>query len=304
MPSTPELIISLVGWLAGPLEFDFMRRGLVASVLVGALCATIGAFVVLKGLAFIGDALAHASFAGVVNLLLLALLYMYTVANRPALRRAADWLWANAWMAGAEAMWYEQPGDSSAAPDLNLLIAPLYAFLYRQTGVTQYRDQGDALFAGGVRQAFLGGGKQFNQNYWWSFDYVKWRTELGDKAPPTVALTAPPADAPVAGIIAVAASASDDVAVVGVRFKLDGLDLGGRRREAGGPGDRCHRGRPPLGQALRPRHPRPRPRAPPAPPPGSSPMPAVLKWLAAPPAARPKGAASPCAIIFTARGKS
>jgi manganese/iron transport system permease protein len=42
-----------------------MRRGLLASMLVGALCAVVGTFVVLKGLAFIGDALAHASFAGV-----------------------------------------------------------------------------------------------------------------------------------------------------------------------------------------------------------------------------------------------
>jgi manganese/iron transport system permease protein len=65
MPSIPELTASIVGWLAGPLEFEFMRRALIASVLVGALCAVVGAFVVLKGLAFIGDALAHASFAGV-----------------------------------------------------------------------------------------------------------------------------------------------------------------------------------------------------------------------------------------------
>jgi manganese/iron transport system permease protein len=65
MPSIPEFANSLVGWLAAPLEFDFMRRGLIASILVGALCAVVGTFVVLKGLAFIGDALAHASFAGV-----------------------------------------------------------------------------------------------------------------------------------------------------------------------------------------------------------------------------------------------
>jgi len=65
MPPLPEVLTGLVAWLAAPLEFDFMRRALLASVLVGALCAVVGAFVVLKGLAFIGDALAHASFAGV-----------------------------------------------------------------------------------------------------------------------------------------------------------------------------------------------------------------------------------------------
>jgi manganese/iron transport system permease protein len=65
MPWIPDGIGSLVGFLLAPFEFDFMRRAFVASLLVGTLCAVIGTFVVLKGLAFIGDALAHASFAGV-----------------------------------------------------------------------------------------------------------------------------------------------------------------------------------------------------------------------------------------------
>ncbi|HLI26845.1 MAG TPA: metal ABC transporter permease [Chloroflexota bacterium] len=65
MPWIPDPMTSALGWLLAPLAFDFMRRAVLASVLVGAVCAVIGAFVVLKGLAFIGDALAHASFAGV-----------------------------------------------------------------------------------------------------------------------------------------------------------------------------------------------------------------------------------------------
>lgn len=48
-----------------PLSFGFMQRGLLASCLVAIICGTLGCFVVLKGLAFIGDALAHASFGGV-----------------------------------------------------------------------------------------------------------------------------------------------------------------------------------------------------------------------------------------------
>jgi ABC-type Mn2+/Zn2+ transport system permease subunit len=52
-------------YLTEPLEFGFMQRGLLASVLVAAICGILGSFVVLKGLAFIGDALAHASFGGV-----------------------------------------------------------------------------------------------------------------------------------------------------------------------------------------------------------------------------------------------
>jgi ABC-type Mn2+/Zn2+ transport system permease subunit len=49
-----------------PLTLGFMQRALLASVLVGALTALVGAYVVLKGLAFIGDAVSHAAFPGVV----------------------------------------------------------------------------------------------------------------------------------------------------------------------------------------------------------------------------------------------
>ncbi len=52
-------------YLLEPLEFGFMQRGLLASSLVAVICGVLGSFVVLKGLAFIGDALAHASFGGV-----------------------------------------------------------------------------------------------------------------------------------------------------------------------------------------------------------------------------------------------
>src|SRR5947208_454695 len=55
-----------VGFFANPLTFTFMQRGLIASVLVGIVCAVMGTFVVLKGLAFIGDAVSHATFPGLV----------------------------------------------------------------------------------------------------------------------------------------------------------------------------------------------------------------------------------------------
>ena len=78
-------------------------------------------------------------------------------------------------MPDAEAFWYDSTDATAAAPDLNLLIAPAYAWLYRQTGDPAYRDRGDQIFAGGVKLAWLGA-KQFNQNYRWSFDYVRWRS--------------------------------------------------------------------------------------------------------------------------------
>jgi len=55
-----------IGFFADPLAYGFMQRGLVAALLVGVVCAVMGTFVVLKGLAFIGDAVSHAAFPGLV----------------------------------------------------------------------------------------------------------------------------------------------------------------------------------------------------------------------------------------------
>jgi manganese/iron transport system permease protein len=55
-----------IGFVTGPLAYGFMQRGLVAALLVGVVCAVMGTFVVLKGLAFIGDAVSHAAFPGLV----------------------------------------------------------------------------------------------------------------------------------------------------------------------------------------------------------------------------------------------
>jgi len=56
----------VIDFLIAPFEFGFMQRALIGSVLAGAVCALVGTYVVLRGLAFIGDALAHAAFPGVV----------------------------------------------------------------------------------------------------------------------------------------------------------------------------------------------------------------------------------------------
>src|SRR2546425_8968119 len=47
-----------------------------------------------------------------------------------------------------------------------------------------------------------------------------------DTTPPTVSITAPAASATVAGTVTVSASATDNVGVVGVQFKLDGANVG------------------------------------------------------------------------------
>ena len=55
----------LLELLIQPLRYPFMIRGLLASVMVGTLCAVVGTYVVLRGMAFFGDALAHAILPGV-----------------------------------------------------------------------------------------------------------------------------------------------------------------------------------------------------------------------------------------------
>jgi len=52
-------------WLTTPLAYEFMQRGLMASTLVGILCAVVGCYVVLRSMAFLGDAMAHAILPGV-----------------------------------------------------------------------------------------------------------------------------------------------------------------------------------------------------------------------------------------------
>jgi manganese/iron transport system permease protein len=52
-------------FLLEPLTYQFMQRGLAASVIVGVLCAVMGTYVVLRGMAFLGDAMAHAILPGV-----------------------------------------------------------------------------------------------------------------------------------------------------------------------------------------------------------------------------------------------
>ena len=63
--------MTMVEWLLEPLSFGFILRGLIAAVLVGIVCPVIGTYVVLRGMAFFGDALAHTILPGVVVAFLL-----------------------------------------------------------------------------------------------------------------------------------------------------------------------------------------------------------------------------------------
>jgi ABC-type Mn2+/Zn2+ transport system permease subunit len=58
-------------WLIEPFQYPFMLRALWASLIVGVVCPVLGTYVVLRGMAFLGDALAHIILPGVVLAFLL-----------------------------------------------------------------------------------------------------------------------------------------------------------------------------------------------------------------------------------------
>src|SRR5581483_6433011 len=56
-----------------PLRYDFMQNAYAAGTIIGIVVAIVGFFVVLRGLTFAGDALAHVGFTGAAGVILLGL---------------------------------------------------------------------------------------------------------------------------------------------------------------------------------------------------------------------------------------
>jgi manganese/iron transport system permease protein len=65
MTAVKETIMNLLDLILNPLQYSFMVRGLSAAVLTGTVCAVVGVYVVIRGMAFFGDALAHSILPGV-----------------------------------------------------------------------------------------------------------------------------------------------------------------------------------------------------------------------------------------------
>jgi len=61
-----NVIESLLAALLEPLTYAFFRRALLASLMVGALCGLVGAYIVLRRMSYIGHGLSHAVFGGAV----------------------------------------------------------------------------------------------------------------------------------------------------------------------------------------------------------------------------------------------
>jgi hypothetical protein len=98
-----------------------------------------------------------------------------------AVQRSVDYMWAKDWNPTARAFIYldgpcpDHDEKQAPAPDLNNLVVTSFGWIYQQTKQTAYRDHAEAIFAGGVTQAWLAGTKQFNENYTTSFHYLRYR---------------------------------------------------------------------------------------------------------------------------------
>lgn len=63
--ATAKSMNTIIELLATPLQYEFMQRGMTAAILVGIVCAVVGTYMVLRGMAFFGDALAHTILPGI-----------------------------------------------------------------------------------------------------------------------------------------------------------------------------------------------------------------------------------------------
>jgi len=63
----------IIDFFVVPLSYGFMQRALVVAVLVGAVCAVLSCYLVLKGWSLMGDAVSHAVLPGIVIAFVLGL---------------------------------------------------------------------------------------------------------------------------------------------------------------------------------------------------------------------------------------
>jgi manganese/iron transport system permease protein len=83
----------VIDLLTEPLGYEFFVRGLVAASVVGLVCAIVGSYMVLRGLVFMGDAISHSAFPGVVVAYLLAWpLYLGGAAAAVATALGIGWI--------------------------------------------------------------------------------------------------------------------------------------------------------------------------------------------------------------------
>ncbi|MEM7432676.1 MAG: hypothetical protein AAF351_12190 [Pseudomonadota bacterium] len=103
-----------------------------------------------------------------------------------ALGDLAIWMYVSASHQNGEPMWqtgrqdgflYQDILDPRLAPDLNLMIAHVYAWLWKETGDKRFLEIGDEVFNAGALYGSTFSGKHFNQQFRYAFDFLQWRRE-------------------------------------------------------------------------------------------------------------------------------
>ena len=65
--------MEIINFIVEPLQYAFMFKAVLVSVIVGVACAILSCFLVLKGWSLLGDAISHAVLPGVVIAYLLGI---------------------------------------------------------------------------------------------------------------------------------------------------------------------------------------------------------------------------------------
>ncbi len=111
--------MNLLDWFAAPFHYPFMVRALIASVLVSGLSAVVGAFVVLRSMAFLGDALAHAVLPGLAT--------GFLVAGRGDRRALFWWALGTAIAVSLGIGWVSQRGRLKEDTAIGIVFAGMFA---------------------------------------------------------------------------------------------------------------------------------------------------------------------------------
>ncbi|GEN29861.1 iron/zinc/copper transport system permease protein [Cerasibacillus quisquiliarum] len=67
----------MVQFINDIMQYEFLQKALFTSVMVGILCGVIGSFIILRGMALMGDAISHAILPGVAISFMLGINYFY-----------------------------------------------------------------------------------------------------------------------------------------------------------------------------------------------------------------------------------
>src|SRR5690625_4963747 len=67
----------MINFIADIMNYEFLQKALLTSIMVGIICGVIGSFIVLRGLALMGDAISHAVLPGVAISYMLSINFFY-----------------------------------------------------------------------------------------------------------------------------------------------------------------------------------------------------------------------------------